>query len=142
MRLLDHHESIRREVTYLPTGVSATTESDDPAVAAMIREHAHAMAARMKVGADVRIWDPVFRELFDRYRSITLTVTPTPSGVTIVESAPDPETVSLLWSHAAGVSEFIRTGPAGSGKATPRIAPGSPPPAPETVAARRTATSS
>ncbi len=129
--LLQEHASIRRSVIFTTDGVEATTESDDPAVAAKIIDHAKAMQARMQSGAQVRVWDPVFQELFERHHTITIDVTPTSSGVRIVERSDDAESVSLLWSHAAGVSEFVRVGFDAAPRATPRIPPGSAPPASE-----------
>lgn len=130
-QLLANHEKLRRTVTFTATGVEATTESDDPAVIALIQRHAHAMHERMKVGAHVRIWDQVFADLFERYQNVTLTVTDTPTGVTIVETATDHETTALLWSHAAGVSDFIRLGGVAGGQQTHRLAYSSTPPTAE-----------
>jgi protein tyrosine phosphatase (PTP) superfamily phosphohydrolase (DUF442 family) len=127
-QLLTDAPSIRRSVFYTPTGVQAVTESDDPAVAARIKEHAFAMQARMKTGARVRVWDQVFQELFDNHAKVRLEVTPTEKGVRIVEAADSPEVAALLWSHAAGVSDFVREGHEAGRRATARIAPGTPPP--------------
>lgn len=128
-QLLSDHRKIRRTVVYTADGVEATTESDDPTVAARIKNHAKAMQARMKVGARVRVWDPVFAELFERHGSVRLEVAETARGVSIVERADNPQAAALLWSHAAGVSEFVRRGHEVGDKATVRIAPGVPPPA-------------
>jgi uncharacterized protein (TIGR01244 family) len=127
-QLLRDHEKIRRVVLYRKDGVEATTESDDPAVAAKIIQHAKAMQARMKTGATVRVWDPVFKELFERHASVKLEVTPTEKGVSIVETSADTETVALLWSHASGVNDFVRLGPPANQRATRRIAFRDPPP--------------
>jgi len=130
-QLLSDHTKLRRTVVYTATGVEATTESDDAAVAARIKEHAAAMQARMKTGAQVRVWDPVFTELFKKHSAVRLAITPTDKGVSIVESSDDPEAVALLWSHAAGVSDFVREGHAAGRRETPRIKAGSPVPPPE-----------
>ncbi len=127
-QLLSDHVKIRRSVVYTPTGVEATTESDDPAVSARIIDHAKAMRARVEAGAVVRIWDPVFEELFARHGSVKLEVSPTAKGVTIIESSEDPEATALLWSHAAGVSDFVREGHGAGSRATVRLKPGTPPP--------------
>lgn len=128
MQLLREHTLIRRSVTYTANGVDAVTESDDPAVAARIRAHAQAMQARIKAGARVRVWDPVFADLFEKHGAVRLEVTPTDRGVRIAESSDDPEAVRLLWSHAAGVSEFVREGPPANRRATRRIEGATPPP--------------
>jgi hypothetical protein len=72
--LLYHHDKIRREVKRLPNGLAAVTESDDPAIATLIKDHTLAMKDRMESGARVRTWDPVFRELFDRHAKVKLEV--------------------------------------------------------------------
>jgi uncharacterized protein (TIGR01244 family) len=119
--LLRDHEKIRRRITHLPDGVEAVTESDDPAVAPKIIEHAKAMQERMKVGAQVRVWDAVFAELFEKHGAVTIEVTPTDKGVRIVEHASDPAALTLMRAHALGVSEFVREGHGAGGRATPRF---------------------
>ena len=131
MELLDANTKIRRTVRHTPDGVEAITESDDPAIAAKIIDHTKAMQARMKVGAQVRIWDPVFTELFKKHGAVTIDVTPTEKGVRITERSDDPEAVALLRSHAMGVSEFVREGRKASPRETPKFQVGAPLPAPE-----------
>jgi protein tyrosine phosphatase (PTP) superfamily phosphohydrolase (DUF442 family) len=135
IQLLSDHAKIRRTVVHREEGdlgiVEAVTESDDPAVAARIIDHALAMQVRMKSGARVRAWDPVFRELFDRHDLVQIEVTPTEKGVRIVESSRDPEAIALLRAHAIGVSEFVRHGHEAGGRETARFAVGAPLPPPE-----------
>lgn len=134
--LLANNSKIRRTVTYTATGVEATTESDDRAVVALLQNHARAMKNRMQAGAPVRVWDDVFADLFKKHQNVTINVTNTEKGVTITESCTvldsqqtaDPETVSLLWSHAAGVSEFVRSAERSGHEPTHRIPAGSTPP--------------
>lgn len=129
--MLVHNASIRRTLRHTETGVESLTESDDPAIAAKIKEHSFAMKERMRVGATVRAWDDVFSELFAAHKDITLTVTPTEKGVQIVESASTPESLVLLRSHAIGVSEFVRAGTAAGPRQTARYVPGPSLPPPE-----------
>jgi protein tyrosine phosphatase (PTP) superfamily phosphohydrolase (DUF442 family) len=129
-QLLTDHAKIYRTVVHRQDGdrgiVEARTESDDPVVAARIKHHAVAMQNRMKAGAQVRVWDEVFEELFKRHDLVTLELTMTEKGVTIVESSTDPETIALLRSHAMGVSDFIREGHEAGARATPRLPVGAP----------------
>jgi hypothetical protein len=127
-QLLSDHAAIRRVVRFTNDGVEAETTSSDPEVAARIRAHADGMAKRMKVGGRVRVWDPVFQELFDRHADVTLAVSEIEGGVRIVERANDPEVVALLWSHAAGVNDFVREGHPANRRETRRIPVGPPPP--------------
>jgi len=117
--LLHDHQKIRREVHHIDNGVEAVTESDDPDVAARIIDHALAMQLRMKEGAQVRVWDPVFVDLFDNHDKITLEVTPTAKGVRIRETSDDPKVVELLRAHAVGVSDFVAEGTAASQREIP-----------------------
>jgi hypothetical protein len=129
--LLGANNKIRRTVMHTESGVEAVTESEDPVIAAKIIEHAKAMQARMKVGAQVRVWDPVFAELFKKHGAVSLEVTPTEKGVRIVERSDDPEAVALLRSHAMGVSEFVREGFKAGPRETARFHVGDAIPAPE-----------
>lgn len=131
--LLDKHTAIRRVVRHTPDGVEAVTESDDPAVAAKIRDHAFAMQARMRTGSRVRVWDPVFEEMFTRHDAFTIDVKSTEKGVSISERAADQESLALMRAHAIGVSEFVRGGFGVSGRETPRFDPAGPLPAPELI---------
>ena len=130
MQLLRNHDKIRRTLIHREEGdlgiVEAITESDEPAIAALIIDHARSMQMRMKAGARVRIWDPVFRELFDRHELVELEVVVTEKGVRIVESSRDPETIALLRSHAMGVSDFVREGPEANRRETVRLPVGAP----------------
>ncbi len=117
--LLDTHDAIHRSVKHIDGGVEAVTESDDPAVAAKIKDHAFAMQRRMKEGLRVRQWDPLFVALFDRHDAITLVVVETEKGVSIRETSSDPEVVALLQAHAAGVDAMVREGFSASRVETP-----------------------
>ena len=119
--LLYHHDKIRREVKRLPNGLAAVTESDDPAIATLIKDHTLAMKDRMESGARVRTWDPVFRELFARHDKVKLEVVLTEKGVSIVETTDDPETLRLLKSHSAGVTDMVREGGRASQRETPFV---------------------
>lgn len=119
--LLRDHTKIRRTVRHIDRGLEAETESDDPRIAALIKDHVLAMKDRIRGGYPVRGWDPVFRELFKRHHLIRLDVVLTERGVKIVETSDDPETVRLMRSHAAGVSDFVKEGFAIMDRETPYI---------------------
>jgi len=108
-------------VRHIDRGLEAETESDDPRIAALIKDHVLAMKDRIRGGYPVRGWDPVFRELFKRHHLIRLDVVLTEKGVKIVETSDDPETVRLMRSHAAGVSDFVKEGFAIMDRETPYI---------------------
>lgn len=133
--LVREHKKIRRTVRHSEKDgaglIETRTESDDPVVAAKLVKHAKAMQARMTTGARVRVWDPVFAELFERHDKVTMELTSSDKGITVVERSSDPETVALLRSHAMGVSEFVREGFRAAPRETPRFKVGDPLPPPE-----------
>lgn len=108
--LLRRHEAIRREVTELPDGIRAVTESDDPEIAGLIRAHAHEMHRRLGEGFGLRHWDPAFAEIFAQRDKLRMVVTDTPNGVTIQETSDDPNVARLIRAHGAVVSAFVRSG--------------------------------
>ncbi|WP_412069732.1 cupin domain-containing protein [Rubrivirga sp. IMCC43871] len=109
--LLTDHDAIERRVVDLPDGVETWTESDDPAVAENIREHVHAMDARLEDGRPIRRWDPLFAEIFEHADAIDMVIEDTPRGVRVVETSDDAYVVTLIQQHAhRAVSEFIADG--------------------------------
>lgn len=117
--LLGDHRKITRKVTKLKDGVETLTESKDPKVAAKIQEHALAMQKRLKEGRPIRMWDPLFAELFENHAKIKMVVTKTKEGVSVKESSTDPYTVTLIQWHAEGVNGFVKEGMAGMHKEHP-----------------------
>ncbi|MCC6950621.1 MAG: hypothetical protein IT433_04160 [Phycisphaerales bacterium] len=129
--LLDNHAKIRRIVRHTPTTIETLTESDDPAVAAKIIDHAKAMHTRMSSGKRVRAWDPVFVDLFHNHTLVRIDLTPTEKGVKIIETSDDPATLLLMRAHSRGVSDMIRSGSAA--EPTARLTAQTPLPPPEVV---------
>lgn len=118
-RLLAVHDRITRKVTKLDNGVRTLTESKDPKVAAYIKEHALAMQSRIKDGRPIRMWDPLFAELFENHKKIKMVVTKTKNGVSVVETSTDPYVITLIQWHAEGVNGFVKEGMAGMHKEHP-----------------------
>lgn len=109
--LLADHEAITRRVEDIPGGVETWTESDDPEVAARIREHVRQMKARLESGQPMRRWDPLFAALFENAAAISMEIEDTERGVRVVETSDDPEVVVLIRQHAhRAVSEFVEGG--------------------------------
>lgn len=108
--LFDEHEKIVRTVKKIENGVETTTESEDPKVRAMLVEHAWAMQQRLEKKQPIRVWDPLFEELFKNAEKIRMEVAKTEKGVRIVETSTDPYVVKLIQAHAEGVSEFVKVG--------------------------------
>ena len=108
--LFARRDEIRRTVTEIPGGVRATTESDDPAVVAQLREHVQSMYARLKEGRPINGRDPLFAALFANAEKIVVQMEDTPKGITVTETSADPEVVALVRRHAEVVSLFIANG--------------------------------
>lgn len=109
--LLADHASVDRRVVDRPDGVETWTESDDPDVAARIREHVRQMGARLEDSRPIRPWDPLFAEIFDHADAITMEIEDTETGVRVVETSDDPAVVLLIQQHAhRAVSEFVERG--------------------------------
>ena len=135
--LLGHHESIRRTVEDVEGGVVTMTTSDKPEVAALLRTHVRQMEERVRQGAGLRHWDPLFVELFKHYDKIRMTIVDVEGGVRVTETSDDPQVTALIRQHARTVSEFAAEGfdrahresplPEGYGVPATSAEPGSPP---------------
>ena len=118
--LLDAHKSIERTAEDIPGGVRTVTTSKDKQVAKMIQLHVEQMAARMKDGRPVRMWDPLFREMFAQREHVNMAVKPRVDGVEVTVTSKKNRVVGLIRQHAhRGVSEFVRDGYDRAHKPTP-----------------------
>ncbi len=109
--LLDDHQKIKRNVEDIPGGVATTTTSDDPKVAELIRTHVNQMKERIESGRPLRMWDPLFVELFKNADKIRMKVEAAPGGMKVTETSEDPQVTLLIRQHARrGVSEFVKDG--------------------------------
>ncbi|QQS46222.1 MAG: hypothetical protein IPM66_20275 [Acidobacteriota bacterium] len=108
--LFDEHKKITRTVRNIDNGVETVTESDDPKVQAMIVEHVYAMKSRLEKKQPIRMWDPLYKALFENADKIKMEIVGTPKGAKIIETSADPYVVKLIQAHAGGVSEFVTEG--------------------------------
>ncbi|HVK05746.1 MAG TPA: hypothetical protein VM490_19910 [Armatimonadaceae bacterium] len=108
--LLARHDQVRRSVRHLPDGVETLTESDDPEVAALLKQHVPAMYARMKSGRPVMPMHPVFAELARFAGQVEEKVTLTEKGVHVVSTSKDKYVVNLIREHAKLVDGFVARG--------------------------------
>ena len=110
-QLLTDHAKIKRTVEDVPGGVVTVTTSDDPAVAATIRTHVRQMKRRVEAGQPLRMWDPLFVEIFRNSDKIDMKVEDVPGGVKVTETSADKDAALLIRQHARrGVSEFVARG--------------------------------
>jgi uncharacterized protein len=108
--LLDNRDSITRKVTKRKDGVETVTESQDPKVAAKIREHVAAMYKRVTKGNPIHMRDPLFREVFRHADQVKFVSESTKHGIRVVETSDDPYVAELIKAHADVVSKFIKHG--------------------------------
>lgn len=108
--LLKNHEKITRTVTELENGVQTVTESDDADVVAKLQDHVASMHGRIVDGRRLRMWDDLYREIFNHHDKIEMEIKNTPNGISVTETSDDRYVVDLIKSHASVVSGFASKG--------------------------------
>lgn len=108
--LLTNHTKIKRDVKEVRDGVETLTESDDPVIAAKIKDHVKWMQYRVEETKPIRMRDPLFAELFRHTDKIKMVVETTEKGVRVKETSADEYVATLIKSHAAAVSGFVAHG--------------------------------
>jgi hypothetical protein len=107
-----NHDRIERTVTNLPDGIRTMTESDDPRIAQLIKEHVAEMGARVGEGDDpgLPIESDALHSIFRNYDKVETTVAETDKGVVVTQTSDDRDTVAALQQHASEVSDFVTEG--------------------------------
>jgi hypothetical protein len=110
--LLINHDRITRAVTNLPDGIRTVTESDDPRVAQLLKDHVASMRQRVDAGNDpgLPIESEALHSIFRNHGKIQTEVETTNKGVVVVQTSTDPETVAALQQHASEVTDFVEDG--------------------------------
>jgi hypothetical protein len=110
--LVMKHDQIKRTVTNLPNGVRTVTESDDPNVAALIKDHVTTAVRRTEQGDDPNLpmESPALRALFRAKDKVLTSSTTTAKGIIVVQTSDDPDVVAALHEHAAEVSALVEGG--------------------------------
>jgi hypothetical protein len=110
--LFVNHDRIERSVTNLPNGIRTTTESDDPRIAQLIKDHVAAMGERVAAGNDpgLPIESDALHSIFKNYDKVETKVEATAKGVVVTQTSADKETVAALQRHASEVSDFVTQG--------------------------------
>jgi hypothetical protein len=106
------HDRIRRTVTNLPNGIRTVTESDDPRIAQLIRDHVASMGQRVRAGRmlNVPIESPAVHAIYANKDKISTTSEPSARGIVVTQTSSDPKVIALLQEHAVEVSELVRGG--------------------------------
>ena len=110
--LFVNHERITRTVTNRPDGIRTVTESADPRVAQLLREHVSDMGRRVEAGDDpgLPIESEALRAIFQNYDKIHTTIESTATGVVVTQTSTDRNMVAALQQHAAEVTDFVKDG--------------------------------
>jgi len=108
--LLTNRQQIKRDVKELEEGVETLTESDNPEVAAKIKEHVKWMQHRVEETKPIRMRDPLFAELFRHTDKIKMVRVETEKGVKVTETSEDEAVAILIKAHAKLVSAFVANG--------------------------------
>ena len=111
-QLVMNHERITRTVTNLPNGVRTVTESDDPRVAALIKDHVATTVARVETGNDpgLPMESPALHAIFRNNAKVHTTTNATAKGMVVVQTSDDSVTVAALQQHASEVSALVDGG--------------------------------
>jgi hypothetical protein len=106
------HDRITRTVTNLADGIRTVTESDDPRLAQLIRNHVVTMDQRVSKGDDASLpmESPALRTIFRNRDRIRTTTDSTAKGIVVVQRSSDSTTVAALQRHAAEVSDLVQRG--------------------------------
>ena len=94
----------------IPGGVRTTTTTTKPELVETLRAHVRQMSRHVKQGQPVRMWDPVFRDIFAHYDEITLVAKDIEGGIEVTETSENPEVVPLIRAHAKKVDGFVAEG--------------------------------
>ncbi len=105
-------DKIKRTVKNLPDGAEAVTESDDEAIANLLKKHVPAMEDRVLGNNPLppMTFHPIFVELLKHADDYTLTYEETDKGMKVQYQSDDPYVVMLVQEHAKLVSRFIENG--------------------------------
>lgn len=117
--LMGDHAKIDRKIEQVPGGVRTETTSKDAKVTETIRVHAREMKERLESGTPIRMFDPLFREIFANHDKIEMKIEDIPGGVRVIETSKDPDVALLIRKHAEAVDGFVAEGMAKMHEPTP-----------------------
>lgn len=105
-------ETITREVTDLPNGITTVTRSSDPEVMDQLVSHVIGMIARVenKDDPEILIQSGTLDIFFARGDEIDTDIAVTEDGIVVTQTALDPILVAALHEHAAEVTAMSDRG--------------------------------
>jgi hypothetical protein len=96
MDMFNRHGEISRTVEEIPGGVRTITEARSSDLAAQLQAHVSSMYTRLDEGAEVNCMSATLPALFRRTDDYRRELTLTPRGVTVVETASDPDLTRVI----------------------------------------------
>ncbi len=106
------HEQLTRSVTLLPDGIRTVTESSEPRLAQLIKDHVTVSSAQVATGVDpgLPMESEALHAIFRYHAEIRTTVEPTRAGIVVTQTSSNPAAVAALQQHAAEVTTFVKDG--------------------------------
>ena len=110
--LVVNNERISRNVTNLPNGIRTVTESNDPRLARLIKEHVVSMDQRVRRADDpgLPMESAALHAIFLGKDRIATTIDTTAKGIVVVQTSNDSALVAALQQHAAEVTDLVKRG--------------------------------
>lgn len=110
--MFDAHSQITRTVENLPNGIRTVTETTNPELREQLVNHVVGMIDRVDQGRDpkVMIQSLTLDILFKNRALIVTEMEPTETGMIVIQTSDDAETVAALQKHAAEVSDLAARG--------------------------------
>ena len=108
--LFNNHNKITRKLDITEKGYTATTTTEDPALAKVLQSHVKQMEARLTAGYFVRRWDPAFAEYVAHYDDIDFTVEAVDNGVKVKAVGKTDDAIKVARNHAQVINEFVEHG--------------------------------
>ena len=109
--LFVNHDRITRTVTNLPNGIRTVTESTEPRIAQLLKDHVTSMGRRVESGnPGLPIESQALRSIYRNYDKIHTTFEPTATGIVVTQTSIDRATVAALQQHASEVTDFVKEG--------------------------------
>jgi len=117
--LVVNHDRLERSVEEIPNGVQTMTTTKDPELLDPLRQHVQEMSAVLERGGHVRMWDPLFVEIFEHSEAIQIEIEEIEDGVRVTETSEDEEVVKLIRAHARKIDQFLARGQEACREETP-----------------------
>ena len=120
--LFINHDRITRTVTNLPNGIRTVTESADPRIAQLLKDHVTSMGQRVETGKDpgLPIESQALRSIYRNHDKIHTTLELMATGIIVIQTSTDQDTVAALQQHASEVTDFVNEGMAAMHRAMMR----------------------